>query len=307
MDLTVEGKKLLIDSKHSKLSIKRQCELLGLPRSSYYYASQADSSVNNRLKKLVDEEYVRRPFYGSRRMTKVLHNAGYQVNRKRVIRLMNELGLQAIYPRRRLSFSNKKHKKYPYLLGDIKVVRPNQVWSSDITYIRVNGSYVYLTAVLDLYSRFVLSWRLSNTLDKDFCLEALEAALKQGRPKIFNTDQGTQFTSEEFVGKLESNGVQVSMDGKGRVFDNIFIERLWRSVKYEDVYLKNYSSVRDAIENLREYFEFYNYERPHQSLDYKTPADMHGATINVARAGNSGRPTASLHPRRYERRSADFN
>lgn len=200
---------------------------------------------------------------------------GYVINRKRARRLMREMGLEAIYPKKNVSIANKEHRKYPYLLRGLSISDSEQVWSEDITYIRVKKGFVYLTAIIDWFSRYVVSWRLSNLLSTDFCLEALEEALTKGKPEIFNMDQGAQFTSKEFTEFLESRGIKISMDGKGRALDNIFVERLWRSVKYEEVYLKEYKTVRDAEEGLRRYFKHYNYERPHQSLDYKTPHEVH--------------------------------
>jgi putative transposase len=212
------------------------------------------------------------PFYGSRRMTTALKREGYPVNRKRVQRLMRLMGIQAIYPKPRLSMSHQDHKIYPYLLRDISIDRPGQVWCADITYLPLHYGFVYLVAILDWYSRYVLAWRLSNTLDTIFCLEALDEALKIRHPEIFNSDQGCQFTSMAFTDRLKEAGIKISMDGRGRVFDNIFIERLWRSLKYEDVYLKDYQTVMELNAGLDDYFRFYNYERPHQSLENKTPA-----------------------------------
>jgi len=220
----------------------------------------------------IDEQYTHCPFYGSRRLTAWLQGQGLEVNRKRVRRLMGVMGLEAVYPRRRLSQPGEGHKIYPYRLREVKIERVNQVWSTDITYIRLAQGFVYLVAVMDWFSRYVLSWALSLTLEADFCLEALRGALRRGRPEIFNSDQGSQFTSEHFTGELESRGIVVSMDGRGRCLDNIFIERLWRTVKYEEVYLKDYRGVGEAREALRRYFEFYNQQRLHQSLGYRTPA-----------------------------------
>jgi len=230
-----------------------------------------------RLMKLLDEIYTRRPYYGSRRMKKELFvREEESVSRKRVRRLMRQLGLEAIYPKPNLSRRNSGHKIYPYLLRNVAVTRPNQVWASDITYIRTESGFVFLTVILDWYSRRVLSWRLSNTLDSSFCVEALEEALRRyGTPEIFNTDQGSQFTSEAFTGVLLAHGIRISMDGKGRALDNVFVERLWRSVKYEDVYLKGYETMQDAKAGLREYLRFYNEERCHQGLDERTPDDVY--------------------------------
>jgi len=226
--------------------------------------------------KIIDEEYTRHPFYGTRRMKSYLQAQGYNVNRKRIQRLYGLMGLEAVYPKPRLSNATKEHKKYPYLLKDVEIIRQDQVWSTDITFIRLKHGFVYLMAVIDWFSRYVLDWELSISLCADFCIEALARVLKIGKCDIFNTDQGSQFTSEEFTGLLLANEVQISMDGKGRALDNIFIERLWRSVKYESVYLNQWETVQDARQGLSEYFEFYNHERPHQSLGYKTPYTVYG-------------------------------
>jgi len=228
--------------------------------------------------KLIDRQYLATPFYGTRKITACLKKQGYGVNRKRVRRLMRIMGLKAIYRRPRTSQPAKGHKIYPYLLNGMKMTRPNQVWAADITYIPMARGFLYLVAIIDVYSRYVLSWRLSNTLEGSFCAEALEEALWKGRPDIFNTDQGAQFTAEAFTGLLERNGVRISMDGKGRYSDNLFIERLWRTVKYEEVYLKAYQNGIDARVGLGEYFRFYNTERPHQALGYRTPAEVFNST-----------------------------
>lgn len=261
----------MIEPEHLTISIARQCELLGLARSSWYYQAVPESAENLLLLRLIDEEYTRHPFFGSRRMVVMMEEQGYIVNRKRIQRLMSVLGIEAIYPKPNLSGADKKHNKYPYLLRDVKICYPNHVWSTDITYIRMNRGFVYLMAVIDWYSRYVLSWRLSNTLDVGFCLDGLDAALEVGQPAIFNTDQGCQFTSEEFTGRLKKREILISMDGKGRALDNIFVERLWRTVKYEEVFLKDYQTVQEARSGLADYFSFYNAERPHQALGYLTP------------------------------------
>jgi putative transposase len=227
------------------------------------------------LMRLIDEQFTKTPFYGTRRLCVSLRERGHTVNREKMRRLMQEMGLEAIYPKPNLSVGNKQHKKYPYLLKDLLIERPGQVWSEDITYIRLEKGFGYLTAIIDWFSRYVLSWRLSNLLDTDFCIETLEEALGKGRPEIFNTDQGVQFTSGEFTRLLEKQGIAISMDGKGRALDNIFVERLWRSVKYEEVYLKDYRTMKEAEEGLRGYFEFYNLKRPHQSLNYKKPYEAY--------------------------------
>ena len=264
---------------HPELSIRRQCELLGLARSTLYYRGVGDSEENLQLMRLIDEQYMRRPIYGSRRMREWLESQGYVVNRKRVQRLMRKMGLVAIYPKPRLSGGGKEHKIYPYLLRDVKVTRPNQVWATDITYVRLTQGFMYLVAILDWYSRFVLSWRLSNTMDGLFCLEALDEALAISQPKIFNSDQGAQFTAQAFTSRLLARGVAISMDGRGRALDNVFIERLWRTVKYEEVYLKDYDDGLEAERSLDQYFRFYCQERVHQSLGYRTPADVYHSKV----------------------------
>lgn len=274
--MSLEEKYAMIDANHSKLSIRKQCQLLGLNRSNLYYEEKEEPQENSDLMRLLDEEYTRHPFKGVRRMTVYLREFGYCVNEKRVRRLLRLIGLEAIYPKRNLSKTNLQHKKYPYLLKELEITTPNQVWCTDITYIRLAQGFMYLVAVMDWYSRYVLSWRLSNSLDSSFCIEALEDALMYyGLPEIFNSDQGVQFTSEGFTSLLLANGIKISMDGKGRAFDNIFIERLWRSVKYEEVYLHDYSSAGEAKTGLKKYFNFYNFERHHQHLDYKKPAEIY--------------------------------
>jgi putative transposase len=232
---------------------------------------------NLRLMRRIDEQYTARPYYGSRRMAVWLNQHGEEVNRKRVQRLMRVMGLEAIYPKPKLSVAGKGHRIYPYLLRNVAIERPDQVWSTDITYVPLATGFMYLAAVLDWYSRYVLAWRLSNTLDGSFCLEMLEEALRWSRPEVFNTDQGVQFTAQAWTGRLESAGVAVSMDGRGRCLDNVFVERLWRSVKYEDVYLKGYETVPELERGLGQYFPFYNEERPHQALDYQTPRQVYEA------------------------------
>ena len=260
---------------HPQISIARQCELLGISRSVYYYQSPGESEENLLLMRLIDEQYTQTPFYGVPKMTTWLRRQGYQINHKRIERLMQKMGLQALIPRRSLSQPHPGHKKYPYLLKGLAVVRPNQVWCTDITYLRLAQGFVYLVAVMDWFSRYVLSWKISITLDVDFCIRALEEALASGKPEIFNSDQGSQFTSSDFTGCLQDAGIAISMDGRGRVFDNIFIERLWRSVKYEEVYLHDYQTVQDSKMGMQWYFPFYNFQRPHQSLDDRTPAEVH--------------------------------
>ena len=271
----VEAKKRCVEPDHPEISINRQCELLCLSKSSYYYKQREVNSYNKLLMRLIDEEYTRHPFYGTRRLTAWLKRKGHEVNIKRVRRLMRDMGIEAIYQKPNFSKAFPEHKKYPYLLKNIVIDHPDQVWSSDITYIRMKHGFIYLTAVMDWFSRYVLSFEVSTTLDTGFCIEALEKALNISKPEIFNTDQGSQFTSEAFTGCLKSNGITISMDGKGRAFDNIFVERLWRSVKYEEVYLNDYETVKNAIVGLFRYFEFYNKERVHQALEYQTPYEVY--------------------------------
>jgi putative transposase len=275
--LPAERKRGLVDEDHPELSIQRQCELIGLARSSFYYQPAAETATNLDLMRLIDEVYTAHPYFGVRRMWAWLRRLGHEVNRKRVARLMGKLGLQAIYPKPRLSDPDKQHLKYPYLLRDVEINRLDQVWSTDITYIRLEKGFVYLAAVIDWHSRYVLSWAVSISLEAEFCVDALKAALVKGKPEVFNTDQGSQFTSEAFTGCLLEEGIQISMDGKGRAIDNVFVERLWRAVKYEEVYLRDYRSVREAKNGLARYFEFYNNERPHQSLGYRTPREAYFA------------------------------
>jgi putative transposase len=263
------------------LSVTRQCELLDLPRSSYYYEPGQETPENLALMRLIDEEYTAHPEKGSRRVAVRLKELGHSVNRKRVRRLMRVMGLEAIYPKPRLSVPDRDHRVYPYLLRDVTIDRVNQVWSTDITYIPLVSGFMYLAAVMDWYSRYVLAWRLSNTLDGTFCVELLDEALSRGRPDIFNTDQGVQFTAAAFTGRLEAVGVRVSMDGKGRCLDNVFVERLWRTVKYEDVYLRGYERVPDLMAGLGRFFPYYNEDRPHQSLAYRAP----GAVWREGRGG----------------------
>lgn len=254
--------------------MRRQCELLGLSRSSYYLAPAPESAENLALMALIDREYTAHPFYGSRRMTAWLKAGGRGVNRKRVRRLMGVMGLEAIHPKPNLS-AGRVHPAYPYLLRGVEVTRRDQVWSADITYVPLPGGFVYLAATIDWFSRRVLAWRLSNTLDGWFCREMLDEALRGGRPEVFNTDQGVQFTAREWTGRVEAAGSSVSMDGRGRCLDNVFVERLWRSVKYEDVYIRGYETVPELEKGLRAYFAFYNGERLHQSLGYRTPAEVY--------------------------------
>ena len=264
-----------MEQRHSDLSVRRQCELLSVNRSGLYYEPVGESPENLLLMRLLDEQYTRTPFYGSRKMTEWLATEGHAVNRKRVSRLMELLGIQAVYPKPKLSQAGDGHKIHPYLLRGVTVERVNQVWSTDITYIRMAQGFLYLVAVMDWFSRFVLSWSLAPTMEVEFCVEALQRALRRGRPEIFNSDQGSQFTSETFTGELAERQIAISMDGRGRCMDNIFVERLWRSLKYEEVYLKDYASVAEARAGIAGYFQFYNHQRLHQSLDYRTPAAIY--------------------------------
>jgi|TARA_B100000959_G_scaffold116764_1_gene122836 putative transposase len=257
------------------LSVARQCALLDVPRSSYYYRPQPVRAEELVVMRAIDEIYTSSPFYGSRRVQVELQRRDLPVNRKRIQRLMRLMGLEAVGPKPRLSQAAPAHRVYPYLLRDIPIERVDQVWSTDITYIRLRSGFVYLVAILDWFSRYVLAWELSVTVDGQFCLDTLDRALASGCPTIFNTDQGAQFTSAAFTGRLQAAGVQISMDGRGRALDNVFVERLWRSVKWEEVYLKDYTSVPDARAQLDRYFTFYNHVRPHQSLAYRTPAAVY--------------------------------
>ena len=255
----------------SLVSVRRQCELLSLNRSSFYYEPEPISPEDQAVMNQIDEIYTKWPFYGARKISRELKRLGFFVGRKRTGRLMRLMGLEAVFPKRNTSKPHPGHPVYPYLLRGVTINRTNQVWGMDITYIRLRQGFVYLAAVVDWKSRYVLSWKISNTLTTDFCVEALKEALTYGTPEIFNTDQGCQFTCEEFVKVLKDRKIQISMDGRGRALDNIFVERLWRSVKYENVYLKGYETIPDAAAGLREYFDFYNLQRHHQSLAYKTP------------------------------------
>jgi len=249
--------------------VQQQCELLGVPRSTYYYQPRPESAENLRLLRRLDELYLRRPFFGSRRMAVTL-----EVNRKRIQRLMHILGVEAHYPKRNLSRATPGHEIYPYLLRGVSIERPNQVWSTDITYVPMQSGFLYLVAVMDWFSRFVLSWELSNTMETGFCMSALEAALRFGQPEIWNSDQGAQFTAADFLAPLKRRGVLISMDGRGRALDNVFIERLWRSLKYELIYPGDFANGADLFSALECYFQFYNHQRPHQALGYRTPADL---------------------------------
>ena len=267
----------MIEPEHAEISIRRQCELVGLNRASYYYIPATESALNLELMRWLDEQYMKTPFYGWPRMTVEAQKAGYAVNHKRIQRLMQLMGVQAIYPKARTTVTNPEHRIYPYLLREMEIVRPNQVWSTDITYVPMPRGFMYLTAVIDWYSRYILAWQLSNTLDGYFCRLALEEALTVARPEIFNTDQGSQFTAEAFTSILIASDIRISMDGRGRAHDNIFIERFWRTVKYENIYLHAYATVPALQTGLGDYFTFYNHQRYHQSLGYRTPAEVYQA------------------------------
>ena len=290
-----------MDRRHPALSIFRQCELLGIGRSGFYYKPVGIAEDDLSLMKMIDRQYLATPFYGARKMAVWLKSQGEIVNRKRIRRLMQIMGLQAIYQRPMTSKPALGNKIYPYLLNGLKITRPNQVWAADITYIPMERGFLYLVVIMDWYSRYVLAWRLSNTLDAGFCVDALQEALRKGQPEIFNSDQGAQFTSEAFISLLEQHGIRISMDGKGSYNDNLFIERLWRTVKYEEVYLKAYQDGRDAQLGLGQYFCFYNDDRPHQALGYRTPAEVFtGAMESVCKGvieslTSSTRRTAELN------------
>ncbi len=287
----------MIDRDHRQLSLVRQCSLLNVSRASVYYRPVATKAEDLELMAQMDRQYLKTPFYGSRRMKAWLLREGYRVSRKRVRRLMRLMGLEAIYRRPSTSKPAPGHRIYPYLLKGVEVNRVDQVWASDITYIPMGQGFLYLMAIMDWHSRQVLAWKLSNTLDTGFCVAALEEALDKGRPEIFNTDQGAQFTSEAFTQTLQERGIRVSMDGKGRYLDNIFVERLWRSVKYEEVYLKAYQTVVEARTGINAYLEFYNRQRPHQALGYRTPAEVYqnGQEKKVA-AQEVGLPSGLVKP-----------
>jgi putative transposase len=274
-----------LEPEHASISLRRQCDLLGLPRSTAYYAPIPESVENLALMREIDAIYLDDPSYGSRSIAAVLANSGWSVNRKRVQRLMRLMNIAGIAPKRATSKPAPGHRIFPYLLRNVAITHPDQVWSTDITYVPLRSGFVYLTAVMDWYSRYVLSWKLSNRLEGSFCLDALDEALKHNQPEVFNTDQGAQFTSAAFVNRLLDRSVAVSMDGRGRALDNVFIERLWRSVKHQEIYLRDYTTVADVEEGLRLYFAKYNHERPHQSLDNLTPAKVYewGVAVKAKR------------------------
>ncbi|MGB3562762.1 MAG: IS3 family transposase, partial [Thermoanaerobaculia bacterium] len=284
----------MINPKHDRLSIRRQCRLVSIARSSFYYEGRGESPLNLRLLRLIDEQFLETPFYGSRQMRRWLRRQGYTVGRKRVRRLMRLLGLQAVFQRPRTSQPHPEHRIHPYLLRDLKITRPNHVWCSDVTYIPLKRGFLYLVAIMDWSSRKVLSWRLSNTLEASFCVEALEEALERYEaPEIFNTDQGSQFTSLDFTSVLKNAGIKISMDGKGRWMDNVFIERLWRSLKYECAYLSEFATGSEARAGIGWWMSFYNERRPHSSLDDRTPEEAH---TDGGAAGRPGLCPASSQP-----------
>ena len=284
LDYPLDQRRQWVEPHHAQISVRRQCQLLGVNRAGLYYQPVDERAENLQLMRLLDEQYTRCPFYGVLRMTAWLRHQGHQVNVKRVRRLLRQMGLMAVYPKPGLSRSGAGAQLYPYLLTGVQIDRPDHVWSADITYVRLAQGFVYLVAIMDWYSRYVLAWEVSVTLDSSFCLSALERALVRAQPEIFNSDQGAQFTSLAFTRPLLARGIRISMDGRGRAFDNICVERLWRSVKYEEVYLKGYRDVQDSINGLGGYFAFYNHERLHQSLDYQTPAGVyrHGKAMATA-------------------------
>lgn len=264
-----------METDNPMISVSRQCDLLGLNRSSYYYTPQGENPFNLFLMRLIDEQHTRRPTFGVEKMTDWLRNQGYWVNEKRIERLMKKMDLVAIYPKPCLSQPGEDHNKYPYLLRNVLIDHPDQVWASDISYIRLRHGFVFLVVVMDWFSRYVLSWNLSITLEKEFCIEALKNALAVSKPEIFNSDQGGQYTSDDFIDVLKAHEIRISMDGRGRLYDNIFVERLWRTVKYEEVYINDYQRVLEAREGLSDFFCFYNTERPHASLNGRTPFDVY--------------------------------
>ncbi len=272
--MTPARRRELVDRRYGRLSVVRQCQLLGVSRSSFYYRAKGTLQQDLSLMREIDRQYLETPFYGSRRMKACLERQGKPASRKRVQRLMRVMGLRAIYRRPRTSRPAPEQWVYPYLLREVSITQPNQVWAADITCLPMARGFMYLVANMDWHSRYVLAWRLSNTLEAGFCAEALTEALGCGRPEVFNTDQGSQVTSREFTQILQDHSVKISMDGRGRYQDNIFVERLWRTVKYEEVYLKAYANATEARRELGEYFRFYNNRRPHQALDYRTPAEV---------------------------------
>ncbi len=275
LPFSVRVRREFVEADNEHISVARQCQLLGLNRTGIYYRGRSESVEDGKLMRLIDEQYTITPFYGYRRMSVHLQNLGFRVNHKRVRRLMRKLGLEAIYPKPNLSKPGKDHLTYPYLLKGVAVEYSDQVWATDLTYIRIGSGFVYLLVIMDWHSRFVIEMEVSNSLESSVFVETLKRAMKKGKPEIFNSDQGSQFTAIEWLKVLQENKIAISMDGRGRCFDNIFVERLWRTVKQEEVYLKEYADVWESEESLRSYFEFYNYQRPHQSLKYQTPFEAY--------------------------------
>jgi putative transposase len=267
---------LYVDPHHEDLSVRAQCNLLEIPRSSYYYEPTPETDLNVELMHQIDKIYTDQPYYGTPRITAQLKREGYSINKKRIGRLMRTLGLEAIYPKKNTSKQNKEHQKYPYLLKRLNILRPNQVWGTDITYVRLQNNWIYLVAMLDWFSRYIISWTLSQSMTVDFCVETLQNALKTAQPEIHNSDQGSQFTSDAYINVLkEHESIQISMDGRGRCFDNIFTERLWRTIKYEEIYLRDYQNIDEARNSLGNYLKKYNTRRLHQSLNYQTPHEVY--------------------------------
>jgi putative transposase len=277
------------------ISVSRQCDLLGISRAGYYYKPTEENSQNLLLMRLIDELYTSSPFYGVAKMTAWLKRQGYFVNPKRISRLMRLMGIEAIYPKRNLSISAAEHKKYPYLLRDIEINRPDQVFCADITYIRMNRGFLYLVAIMDWFSRYIVAWEISITLEAAFCVQALTRALMSADPNIFNIDQGAQFTSSDFLSPLKLRNIKISMDGRGRAYDNILIERFWRTLKYEEVYLHDYRSVSEARWRINAYMQFYNTQRLHESLGYRTPYEVYfKQTFNI----ETGQADSKMHLQR---------
>lgn len=285
----------MIEKSKKHLSICRQCDLLGIPRSLYYYDPIPETKYNLAIMKELDRLYIDNPSYGSRMMTAKLKQKCFIINRKRVSRLMKIMNIQAIYPKSKVRTTQSGSIKFPYLLNALKINFSNQVWGTDITYIPLNGGYLYLVAYVDLYSRYVISWALSNSLESEFCIKALQVALNHAQPMIINSDQGIQFTSHAYIDLVKSKGVQISMSGKGKCWDNIFVERFWRTLKYEEVFLKEYDNSLEAYENINNYIEIYNKERPHSSLGYRTPMDVYNSWGPAPKPPtNNRRPKAIL-------------
>ena len=275
MTCSIDEKRQCIEPSHEQLTVDRQCELLGISRAGYYYKQQPIRAETLELINVVDKIYTDYPFFGTRKMAAYLNDKGYYVGRKLIRRVYQILGLEAVYPKKNLSTPDRENKIYPYLLRDVEVTNSNQIWSTDITYIRLRGGFVYLMAIIDWYSRYVLDWEIDISLEAEFCIETLKRTLTNNQCEIFNTDQGSQFTCKDFTDVLVGKQIKISMDGKGRALDNIFVERLWRSLKYECVYMHSLNTVKEARDEIKKYFQFYNNERPHQSLQYKKPAEIY--------------------------------